>query len=41
MEATTYDNMQSFYQECLDYIDEIFKKGADDLKQILGTSVGV
>ena len=41
MESTTYDNVQAFYQECLDYIDEIFKKGADDLKQILGTSVGV
>ena len=40
MEATTYDNMQSFYQECLDYIDEIFKKGADDLRQILGISEG-
>jgi len=41
MESTTYDNVQAFYQECLNYIDEIFKKGADDLKQILGTSVRV
>ena len=39
MESTTNDNVKSFYQDCLDYIDEIFEKGADDLKQILGTSL--
>ena len=37
MESTTNDNVQSFYQDCLDYINEIFEKGADDLRQILGT----
>ena len=36
MKATTVDNIQVFYQDCLDYIDEIFKKGADNLTQILG-----
>ena len=36
MESTTNDNVQYFYQECLDYINEIFKKGADDLQEILG-----
>ena len=36
MESTTYDNVQAFYQDCLDYIDEIFEKGTNDLKQLLG-----
>ena len=36
MESTTDDNVQDFYEECLDYINEIFQKGADDLKQLLG-----
>ena len=36
MESTTNDNVQAFYQECLDYIDEIFEKGTNDLKQLLG-----
>ena len=39
MESTTHDNVQSFYQDCLDYINEIFEKGADDLRQILGTRI--
>ena len=37
MESTTTDNVQAFYQECLDYINEIFEKGADDLQKLLGT----
>ena len=36
IESTTYDNMQAFYEDCLDYINEIFQKGADDLKELLG-----
>ena len=36
MESTTNDNVQAFYQDCLAYINEIFQKGADDLKKILG-----
>ena len=39
MNATTNDHVKAFYQDCLNYIDEIFEKGADTLKQILGTSV--
>ena len=35
IEGETQSNVDAFYQECLDYIDEIFKKGAEDLKQIL------
>ena len=37
IESTTSDNVQAFYQDCLDYINEIFPRGADDLKQQLGT----
>ena len=37
IESTTTDNVQAFYQECLNYINEIFEKGADDLQQLLGT----
>ena len=36
MKSTTNDNVQAFYQDCLDYIDEIFEKGTNDLKQLLG-----
>ena len=36
MESTTNENVQDFYQDCLEYINEIFRKGADDLKEILG-----
>ena len=36
-ESTTTDNLQALYQECLEYINEIFPKGANDLKKILGT----
>ena len=36
IESTTDYNVQDFYQECLDYINDIFPKGADELKQILG-----
>ena len=36
MESTTDDNVQDFYEECLNYINEIFQKGADDLKELLG-----
>ena len=36
MESTTDENVQDFYEECLNYINEIFQKGADDLKQLLG-----
>ena len=36
IESEALVNSNQFYQECLDYIDEIFKKGAEDLKQILG-----
>ena len=36
IETTTYDNMQAYYVDCLDYINEIFQKGADDLKELLG-----
>ena len=38
-ESTTTDNLNVLYQECLDYIDEIFPKGANDLKKILGTCI--
>ena len=37
MQSTTNDNVEAFYQDCLVYINEIFQKGADDLKKILGT----
>ena len=37
IESTTSDSVQAFYQDCLDYINEIFPRGADDLKQQLGT----
>ena len=36
MESTTDQNVQDFYEECLNYINEIFQKGADDLKELLG-----
>ena len=36
IESTTNDNIRIFYEECLNYINEIFQKGADDLKQLLG-----
>lgn len=36
MESKTSDNVQIIYQKCLDYINEIFPKGAVDLKLILG-----
>lgn len=36
IESTTNDNVEAFYQECLDYINDIFPKGSDDLKQLLG-----
>ena len=36
MKATTSDNVQAFYEECLNYIDEIFPKGHQDLKSLLG-----
>ena len=39
LESTTNDTVQVFYQECLEYIDEIFRKGADDLKKMLGNSI--
>ena len=35
IEGETQSNVDAFYHECIDYIDEIFKKGAEDLKQIL------
>lgn len=38
-ESTTTDNLHVLYQECLDFIDEIFPKGANDLKKILGTCI--
>ena len=41
METTTNDNVQAFYQECLDYINEIYEKGADDLKQMLSNSTQI
>ena len=41
IESTTKDNVEAFYQECLDYINEIFQKGAADLKQILGKNVSL
>ena len=36
IESTTNDNIRIFYEDCLNYINEIFQKGADDLKQLLG-----
>ena len=36
IESTTNDNIRIFYEECLNYINEIFQKGADDLKEFLG-----
>ena len=36
MKATSSDNVQAFYEECLNYIDEIFPKGHQDLKSLLG-----
>ena len=36
MESTTMENVQVFYQDCLNYINQIFLKGANDLKLILG-----
>ena len=36
MESTTDEDVQDFHEECLNYINEIFQKGADDLKQLLG-----
>ena len=40
MERSTNDNVQAFYNESLDLINEIFQEGADDLKHILGNSLG-
>ena len=34
--STTDDNVKKFYQSCLDFIDEIFQRGAKDLQRILG-----
>ena len=39
LESTTNDMVRVFYQDCLEYIDEIFRKGADDLKKMLGNSI--
>ena len=39
LESTTNDKIRVFYQDCLEYIDEIFRKGADDLKKMLGNSI--
>ena len=36
IKATTDDNVQAFYEDCLKYIDEIFQKGHLDLKSLLG-----
>ena len=36
IKASTIDNVQAIYQDCLDYIDDIFQKGAVDLKKKLG-----
>lgn len=36
IESTTNDNVQAFYEECLEYINDIFPKGTEDLKEKLG-----
>ena len=36
MESTTNANVQAFYNDCLEYISEIFQKGSEDLIEILG-----
>ena len=36
IESNTNDNVQLFYEECMEYINEIFRRGADDLKKNLG-----
>lgn len=36
LESTTNDNVQDFYTQCLDYIQDIFPKGTKDLKDLLG-----
>ena len=36
IESTTNNNVQAFYQECLEYINDIFLKGSKDLKEELG-----
>ena len=36
IESTTNANVQVFYEQCLDYINEIFGKGMQDLKKMLG-----
>ena len=38
MSRTTDQNLDDFYQECLNYINEIFRNGYLDLKNILGIS---
>ena len=36
MEITTDENVESFYEDCLIYINEIFPNGSKDLKDKLG-----
>ena len=36
IESTTDVHVQAFYEECLEYINEIFQKGSTDLQELLG-----
>ena len=36
IESTTDQLVQAFYEECLEYIIEIFQKGRHDLQELLG-----
>ena len=41
MSATSTARVNAFYEDCLAYIEEIFPRGSDDLKEVLGKTISI